>query len=372
VTAPPAVGGGRCVASWIPLPPCGNGSRALAVERPRIRMLHAIAVGCGALMVPLAAYRWYTGSWQRALFNLGVAGMCALLAARLREAQRLGRLAWAVAVVPFAASVATHFMDTGGVSPWLFPCLVTYFLILGCREATFAAVVNLATLAVLSVAVLHQSAVQLVTMVVTAIWTTGLMVAMVTEVEQKQGEIERLATSDPLTGVGNRRALEQALQEAGAEQARHGTRVSLLALDLDHFKTVNDRFGHEVGDQTLVTTVALLESRARATDRVYRTGGEEFIMLLRHTGEEEAQVLGESLRALFAERLTAAGSPVTGSFGCAERRPGEAASSWMVRADRALYAAKRQGRNRVVMAAMLPEGGAAGPFECSASGDGGG
>jgi diguanylate cyclase (GGDEF)-like protein len=316
----------------------------------RRRVLFVIASGCGVLMLPLAAFRWSAGAHPRALFNLFLAAVCFALAAALLRARRLGWLAWVMATVPFLGSVVTQLMEPDTVAVWVFPCVVTYFVIFGRRTATVAAGINLAVLGVLTALVLRAPAVQLVVLLVSASWTVGLMIALVTEVEQKQREIERLATSDPLTGAGNRRALTEALGHARRQLARQREEASLVLLDLDHFKAVNDRHGHEAGDQLLVEVTRLVRSRIRDADQLFRYGGEEFVLLLRHTPLEGAERMAEELRTLLASQLASPDGGVTASFGCAELAPGEEPSEWLTRADAALYAAKGAGRNRVVCA----------------------
>ena len=345
----------------LPAPlPAGRAPLRAAVggeDRLRIRVLFFIATGCGALMLPLAVFRWSAGAHSRALFNLFIAAVCFALAAGLHRAKRLGALGWVMAAVPFLGSVVTQLMERDTVAAWVFPCLVTYFVIFGRRTATVAAGINLAVLGVLTAVVLKAPVVQLVVLLVSASWTMGLMVALVTEVEQKQREIERLATSDPLTGTGNRRALTEALWHARRQLARQREEASLVLLDLDHFKAVNDQHGHEAGDQLLVELTRLVQSRIRDADQLFRYGGEEFVLLLRHTPLEGAERMAEELRALLASQLASPGGRVTASFGCAELAPGEEPSEWLTRADAALYAAKGAGRNRVVSAGPCVAGG---------------
>ena len=118
--------------------------------------------------------------------------------------------------------------------------------------------------------------------------------------------------------------------------------------DLDHFKAVNDAFGHTVGDQVLSAAAEALQATARMTDVVARYGGEEFLLVLPNTGLEEARALAERLRETL-ERMPVSfrPEPVTASFGVAEVMAGEAAAALVDRADDALYSAKRAGRNRV-------------------------
>lgn len=162
----------------------------------------------------------------------------------------------------------------------------------------------------------------------------------------------RLATTDPLTGVYNRRTFVELADMALARAQRTGKPLSLLMLDLDHFKRVNDRHGHLVGDQVLKSFVRVAETCLRREDLLVRFGGEEFCVLLPDTTLEGAMALAERVRVLVAETPLRAGKAqinVTVSFGVDTIREGEPGTVDLLleRADAALYRAKRGGRNRV-------------------------
>ncbi|MFZ5606588.1 MAG: diguanylate cyclase [Pseudomonadota bacterium] len=185
--------------------------------------------------------------------------------------------------------------------------------------------------------------------------TTQLLVALFafifahrTAVQHRM--LETLATHDALTGARNRRALEQELDIAMAASARQLRPSALLLFDLDHFKQVNDRYGHEAGDQVLCQFVALIHSHTRANDRLFRYGGEEFVLLLENTGIAGAQAAFAKLQALVHARLRVQDMPVTVSAGGAVLQPGETREQWLARADAALYRAKQNGRDRLEIA----------------------
>jgi two-component system cell cycle response regulator len=168
-------------------------------------------------------------------------------------------------------------------------------------------------------------------------------------VEQSQ----RLACVDVLTGLLNRRALSGALATEVARSQRYGHSLSLVMVDVDHFKSINDRFGHATGDEVLKAVAANLEKARRTSDVAGRWGGEEFVVALSCTDAAGAAMAGERLRrALAAEAIAVGGEElrVTASFGVATLLPGETMDACLARADRALYAAKSGGRNRVVSA----------------------
>ncbi len=172
--------------------------------------------------------------------------------------------------------------------------------------------------------------------------------------EKQLEEARREATIDVLTGLMNRRAFDQAIRSLAGEAMNSGAPLALLVIDIDHFKAVNDTWGHVVGDAVLQLVARRLAHRARAEDRPARFGGEEFVFLLSGTRLAEAVAIGDAIRAdLEAQRLVLrdtqeAIGTVTVSIGVAVYEPGERLTDWIGRADAALYRAKAEGRNRVV------------------------
>ncbi|MFJ3524590.1 GGDEF domain-containing protein [Pseudomonas sp. NPDC090203] len=161
------------------------------------------------------------------------------------------------------------------------------------------------------------------------------------------------ALRDPLTGAGNRIAMEQSLTREIEIARRQQQPLSVLMLDIDHFKSINDTHGHATGDEVLRMVADSIKDRLRNIDQVFRFGGEEFLIVLTNTARDSAALVGERLRNA-ALQLT---YPVNGraveltvSLGCSTLLPGESPDSLLRRADSALYAAKRQGRNRLEMA----------------------
>lgn len=160
-------------------------------------------------------------------------------------------------------------------------------------------------------------------------------------------ELERQAFYDQLTGIANRRHFESLLAQEIRRAERYGTPVCLALVDVDHFKTINDAYGHQAGDEILQGVVRTLQGRLREADVISRWGGEEFTILLPETQAEQAQRLAESLRAFVEATPLPTGGHVTVSLGLAQYRPGETAKDLLKRSDEALYRAKRHGRNCV-------------------------
>lgn len=176
------------------------------------------------------------------------------------------------------------------------------------------------------------------------------------ELEFLQQEFERAkeeASVDFLTGVANRKTLKENLEILAKKAAAEGRPMSLLALDIDHFKKFNDTYGHLVGDEVLKFVAKTMKANVRGKDFIARYGGEEFMVLLPATPLDGAKQVAENIRTFFtkANLKTSATSKALGqitvSIGVAEYRPGEKLDGFVERADKALYHAKNTGRNRV-------------------------
>lgn len=168
------------------------------------------------------------------------------------------------------------------------------------------------------------------------------------------GRTVAVALTDPLTGVGNRRRFEEDLSKVLGEARTAGTPVSLVMCDIDHFKRVNDTFGHRVGDEVLKMFARTLESSVRSGDTIARYGGEEFAIILPGTAIGSAHQIAERMRSRFSsKRMTVRETNqdigvLTASFGVTEIKTGEVAADAVERADRKLYEAKSRGRNKVI------------------------
>jgi diguanylate cyclase (GGDEF)-like protein len=228
---------------------------------------------------------------------------------------------------------------------WVFPfTLINYYIF----PLRWALLINGLFLAgFFPIAYSHIPASQLYRVVASVAITNLIAVVFSHTVQRKQDELSRLATQDPLTGLGNRRSLDFALARAVDLHQRNGTPAVVAVLDLDHFKSVNDTLGHHRGDQVLVETAECLARRLRKTDGLYRFGGEEFVAVVSDARLDEGRQVAEELRRLIAGYAYPEGVRLTISVGLAELMADETPTTWLARADSALYAAKANGRDRV-------------------------
>jgi diguanylate cyclase (GGDEF)-like protein len=163
----------------------------------------------------------------------------------------------------------------------------------------------------------------------------------------------KTALIDPLTGIHNRCSMDQHLEHQVLVSRRHHTALSMLMIDIDFFKNINDTYGHIVGDAVLTSVAKLIAGCTRNCDVVFRYGGEEFVVLMGNTTIEGARLLGQRVCSAVAAQSLAIGEhlvPVSVSVGVAELGAGEGAIDLLHRADKQLYLAKLRGRNQVVIA----------------------
>ncbi|WP_074394992.1 MULTISPECIES: GGDEF domain-containing protein [unclassified Halomonas] len=169
----------------------------------------------------------------------------------------------------------------------------------------------------------------------------------VTEQMENEAQLEQLATTDMLTGLVNRARFDAVLKNELNRQHRYARPLSLIMLDIDFFKDINDSHGHDAGDQVLVNLAVLLESNLRRADCCARWGGEEFMLLAPETSLEQAVQLANKIRVAIKTASFPIPGSVTASFGVVEVHPQESVKSVMKRVDNALYLAKEKGRDQV-------------------------
>ena len=171
------------------------------------------------------------------------------------------------------------------------------------------------------------------------------------ELAAANAEHKRLAITDSLTGISNRRHFEEEITQEMVRAQRYAQPLSLLLIDIDHFKAINDQYGHPTGDRILIELSRRIGSRLRSMDRLARWGGEEFVVLMPHCDAAAAILVAERLRKLCAEQPFPEVGTVTASFSVDELKPGEKTEEWFKRVDVALYDAKSSGRDSVRLAA---------------------
>ena len=186
----------------------------------------------------------------------------------------------------------------------------------------------------------------------TSVWYDGEKLIFclcrdITERKETERRMQQLVSTDALTGLLNRREFSRLMEHELSEGARNNAEVSVLLLDIDHFKCINDRFGHHVGDEVLIKVAKSLRITVRRSDCISRWGGEEFLILLPCCGLEDAVQMAEKLRLSISHIQLPDGHSVSASVGAAGWLVGETSMEFIKRADAAMYQAKANGRDRV-------------------------
>ncbi|WP_457601199.1 GGDEF domain-containing protein [Hydrogenivirga sp.] len=176
----------------------------------------------------------------------------------------------------------------------------------------------------------------------------SMLIHLHSSLKDKERELKELATTDTLTKLPNRRTILDFLEFEVNRARRNRSRLSVALIDLDDFKTINDTYGHLVGDQVLRELASLIRGNLRSTDMVGRYGGEEFIVVMPETDFTTAAGVVERLRKVVEETFFEPVGSVSISVGLTSLREGDSVESLLRRADEFLYRAKREGKNRVI------------------------
>ncbi len=298
-------------------------------------------------ITPFALLRGINGQWLSfavdATIETGILG-AVLYAWRTGDTYHPSTfLAYFIGVM---SVVAVHILGIPGAY-WMYPALIGNFFLTDRRNALAIALLALAGL-ILSDS-LFRSPAEAASYSVTLVVSALLAYVFAYRSSMQRQQLEALALKDALTGACNRRALIGELERTKKTFERGRTTFGLLVLDIDHFKKVNDRHGHIAGDKVLMRLAGLLEQSVRAADRVFRYGGEEFVIIATPTSRDSLAAMAENLRGAAERTLEVDGTRLTVSIGGALLRPGESMEAWFSRADTALYSAKDAGRNRAVV-----------------------
>ena len=304
-------------------------------------LILSLAAALGIL--PFAINRYLQSDWIVAIIDtILILGFLAL-GAYVYFTRRVRVASVTLAVLCMFGVISTVYLSGPQQVYWAFPALVGLFYLVQLREALICALAAVFALipALLASGDRHENTTALIALIITC----ALAVAFSMIANRQRAQLLTLATKDPLTGAGNRRGLDAKLMEVVNTYRRSGTPASLVLLDLDHFKTVNDIHGHAVGDQILKSVTEIVNLRIRVTDSLYRIGGEEFVVVLEGADLQRAAHLAEQLRTLVDANELVPDHTVTISLGVAELKDGESGNDWLHRADEALYRAKDAGRN---------------------------
>ena len=313
----------------------------------RVKSSLWVGIAGVALLTPFVVNHFRMG---RTALGMGtliivvVLGLIAWYALRGRYMPWLVLLGLAPSILVF---LFFSFQDQGVIGAlWCFPAILLFYFTLPEKQAWIANGLLVLMAAPTSWTYLDVEVAARVVATLLGVNVFSAIFMRVITIQQRA--LEEKAVSDTLTGLHNRALLASTLEQAMEQSRRTGIPMTLLGLDLDAFKAINDTLGHQTGDEVLKGVAEVLRERIRRSDKAFRLGGEEFLVFLYGTDDEQARQVAEDLRATVESRPLVPGRPVTVSIGIAAFAGEEDRDEWLRRCDQNLYGAKAKGRNVVV------------------------
>jgi diguanylate cyclase (GGDEF)-like protein len=312
----------------------------------RLSVLKLLAFVAVLGISPFAFVRFFQGNFVAATIDLVlVLGILGLVGYALRT-KKTRVVSLLLAVFICIGVVAVVIINGLPSFLWVYPVFMAAFFLVKPIEACIINSVAGVSLAALSDVF---EVIPLDSFVASIVMLSLISFVFASQSVKQLGLLETLNTIDPLTGAMNRRALEADMAAALSSAERNDVQQALVMLDLDFFKVVNDKYGHDVGDKILTNFVKTVTSNIRKSDRVYRYGGEEFALLVYGVDAQQQRDFISNLQTAIKNELrTPDAGKVTASFGVAAWMPGTTADGWLKRSDKALYLAKDRGRNCAV------------------------
>jgi diguanylate cyclase (GGDEF)-like protein len=313
------------------------------LARERDRVMYALSILALVFLVPFAVH-----DFIKERSALAAAIVCVVAAFGVDGyAIRRGRkppIPYGLLLMPITAAITLSLATQGVIGAlWCYPCVLFFFFVLPRLPAY---VCSLALLVAATAFVHHFLTMRITVRFVVSLLLTIVMIDVIQNIIRKlQRRLLEQAITDPLTGAYNRRHMGKRLAEALEKGALVPS--ALLLIDVDHFKRINDEHGHDAGDAVLKGIVSVVRSHSRASDLLFRMGGEEFVLLLPGTRDEDAMKIADEIREAIAAAPLLDGAKVTASIGVGVAAPRDSVESWIKGTDAAMYVAKESGRNRV-------------------------
>lgn len=303
---------------------------------------------CIFLLAPFAIAsllqeKWWLGAWTSFIVSIFAVNLWAIIY-QDRYFPKMVRFVLAPAIIIFSG-VCLMTLEMMGVF-WLYPIIVSFYFLLKRQDAWIANILVMC-FAIPFVSIHFDAAYAI--RIVTSLVMISIFSAIFTQlISAQEARLKALIVTDHLTGLYNRSLLNERLSEAIQQYNRSRAPMTLITMDLDHFKTINDQYGHIAGDRVLKKVSEVLIRRSREVDTIFRTGGEEFLVVLYNTDLEQGIRAAESYLRLIAATQCIPQKTVTMSAGVATLKEDESAEQWMLRSDNSLYKAKDAGRNCVI------------------------
>ena len=299
--------------------------------------------------LPFTIYRYISEDYLIAFLESILAVIILLVFSYVWRTGRVVVASFVMCFLFLTVTVAIIHLKGPALVYWLYPTTLACFCILNHRTAS---VLNLLALFFAFPAIYPNVNLHEVMVIYSSLCMLSIFGYIFTIVNSNQQlQLSQLAERDALTGALNRRSLDENMLVAINTHGRNPARKkALIILDLDHFKDINDTYGHSTGDQILIRIAELIRANIRLSDNLFRYGGEEFVILVDNANLDDAETLAENIRLRIQKSNIFAKRSITVSLGVAELNRDMCSGQWLKLADDALYEAKRSGRNKVCLA----------------------
>ena len=309
------------------------------------KLLLLLSVVCGLGIMPFIFFRAMQKDWTMVALDVGIVIGMILIFFYVYKTNKTRYPSLLFLFIAQVGSTISFYINGGHMVNWIYPAMLTTFFV---AKPRYALVINFIILLIYFPKLLTSFNNVEIIVVVFSISISNIITFRFTEGLRLQAkELKKIASEDYLTKTGNRRALKIYLDKLWIEMQKENILSTLILLDLDHFKNINDDYGHLVGDKALVNISQLIKKRLGNKNQVFRYGGEEFLIVCL-CADKDGYTLAEKIRKEVKNADLIEQSRMTISLGVAEYKQGESVTQWIYRVDEALYQAKNQGRDCVI------------------------
>lgn len=309
----------------------------------------AIAALCtlGILYIsPFIYYRLQHEQWVHAAVNILILTISLYCMVHVFKKRPIEELQLGVALLIIVSSITILVINGIDSIYWSYPSIIVLFILL--PPGTALKFVGVFAASIFFVLFPSASTIQIGSIMASIALSSLSNYFVFKSYRSIESDLKRRASEDYLTGVGNRSAFDKELNRSIGLHSRGKSSASLMLFDLDNFKSINDKYGHTMGDKILVQTAECVRSTIRSSDSIFRYGGEEFTVLIHEDSLDKVLLVAEKIRKEISAHPFRIDLPVTISAGVSLYQPKDTSDSWIERADKALYHAKANGKNRVI------------------------
>ncbi len=315
-------------------------------------LIMAASIVAAVTVLPFAIYRYAHGQYTIALVEVLAVLVVASIGLLVWKTRNTVHTSTGLSAIMLVGLVLLNYMIDSSIFIWTYPIIMTVYFLNPAKRSVLMLTPTLIVLFPLMF--MEKTGIQFASAIVTVIITLIFSHLVSVKIRQQNERLQNLINYDGLTGALNRRSLDDRLDLLQSLYFRHKSRganiSSVILFDIDDFKLINDTRGHLEGDKILINLTKYIKKMIRKTDEFYRYGGEEFVIIVNGSNLYKAGELAEKIRAAIADAEFITDLTVTASFGVAEIQSLEESQNWLARADKALYRAKRAGKNRVYLA----------------------